>query len=440
MAFFRRILKGKEKPETKTVDLDDLDEWLKDKTEALDERTVPLGRRVRAEVSRLQPKAKRLSEELLQHHVPEDVLSSFRVPAENARRHFARGIATIIGGMELKEPAAYLDVVSLQSTINDALNSLHNLRLHQGRYVAEFFPGVYREILNQVNRLRLLAKQMDRTLADQGETFDLLQQISSKKHQMYEKLRLLTESKGRESAIEDDIEKTKTSATQLQDRVNRLSKDNDYLAAARQQEQMAECRENIRHLEQNIYRHLSLLSRTFRKYIKHTERPGHQIKTHSRKTLQGYLREPTKTFLNEANGYPALKALLLEMKRDIADGRLQLRQRSREKTLSNIDKILTGGLMPLKEKHQQLQKNIKEIEDTVSSSNVLKDLKAAKKDLSDAEQFIDKLAEGKERVSQTARSLHEDVARLRKDLEEQLSELDESKINLKIKGMGNTDR
>ncbi|MDH5361921.1 MAG: hypothetical protein OEW84_01230, partial [Aigarchaeota archaeon] len=207
MSFFKRIFGGKEKPSAKTIELDDLDLWLRNKTEALDERTVPLGKQVRAEIFQLGPKVKKLSEELLQHHVPEDVLSAFRAPAENARKHFARGIATIVGDMELKEPTSYLDVVSLQSTINDALNSVQNLRVRQGRYVAEFFPGVYREIIQQLNRLHLLAKQLERTIANQRQVFDLLQRISSNKNQIREKMQLLAESRSREAAIEADIDR-----------------------------------------------------------------------------------------------------------------------------------------------------------------------------------------------------------------------------------------
>jgi len=438
VGFFKRILGGREKRETRTIDLQDLDEWLKDKTKALDERAVPIGKQVHAEILDLQTKVKKLSEELLQHHVPDDVLSAFRAPAENARRHFARGVATIVGNMELKKPTSYIDVVSLQSTTNDALNSVHKLRMHQGRYVAEFFPGVYREILHQVNRLRLLAKQLERILADQKEMFDLLQQVSSNKNLVHEKLQLLAASKSREADIEADVERMTRSAAELRERTNELSRAREYLAAANQQEQIAQYRENISHLEQDIYRQLSLLSRTFRKHIKHTERSDHQINTHSRRVLEGYLREPTQTFLNEADGYPGLKALLIEIRKEVINEKLQLRERSREKTLSNIDKILADGLMPLKRKHQELKQKIRQIEGEVSSSIVLKNLNAAKRDLSDTEHLIKKLREEKEHASQATRSLREDIGRLLHNLEEQLSGLDGAKIKLEVKEIADT--
>jgi len=438
VGFFKRVLGGREKRETRTIDLHDLDEWLRNKTKALDERCVPIGKQIHSEISDLQTKVKKLSEDLLQHHVPDDVLSAFRAPAENARRHFARGVATIIGNMELKKPISYLDVVSLQSMTNDALNSVHKLRMHQGRYVAEFFPSVYREILREVNRLRLLAKQLEHVLTDQKEIFDLLQQASSEKNQMHEKLQLLATSNSREADIEADIERMTTSAAELRERTNELSGAREYLAAANQQEQIAQYRENISHLEQDIYRQLSLLSRTFRKHIKHTERSDHQINTHSRRVLEGYLREPTQTFLNEADGYPGLKALLIEIRKEVINEKLQLRERSREKTLSNIDKILADGLMPLKRKHQELKQKIRQIEGEVSSSIVLKNLNAAKRDLSDTEHLIKKLREEKEHASQATRSLREDIGRLLHNLEEQLSGLDGAKIKLEVKEIADT--
>lgn len=435
MSFFKRIFGGKEKPSAKTIELDDLDLWLRNKTEALDEGTVPLGKKVRAEILQLRPKVKKLSEELLQRHVPEDVLSAFRAPAENARRHFARGIATIVGDMELKEPTAYLDVVSLQSTINDALKSVQNLRVRQGRYVAEFFPGVYREIIQQLNRLHMLAKQLERTIANQRQVFDLLEQISSNENQLREKMQLLAESRSREAAIEVDIDRMKTSVAELRKSLDHLRKADEYLAASKQQEQVVRDRAKIRHIEQNIYRRLSLLRRTFRKYVKHIERSDRQMNVNAKKMLEGYLREPTQTFLNEADGYPKLKALLAEIRGGVTNKKLQLRQRSREKTLLHIDKILADGLMPLKQKHQELANKLRKMEEAVSSSDVLENLKITEKNLSDMEHLIENLREEKEDLSQKTRSLQEDISRLQDNLEEQLSELDGAKIKLKVKGM-----
>ena len=439
MSFFKRIFGGKEKPSAKTIELDDLDLWLRNKTEALDERTVPLGKQVRAEIFQLGPKVKKLSEELLQHHVPEDVLSAFRAPAENARKHFARGIATIVGDMELKEPTSYLDVVSLQSTINDALNSVQNLRVRQGRYVAEFFPGVYREIIQQLNRLHLLAKQLERTIANQRQVFDLLQRISSNKNQIREKMQLLAESRSREAAIEADIDRMNRSIAELRKSLNHLRKAEDYLAASKQQEQIMQYKEKIRHLEQDIYRRLSLLARIFRKYVKQIERSDRQINMNAKKILEGYLREPTQTFLNEADGYPQLKALLAEIREEVTNKKLQLRQRSREKTLLHIDKILADGLMPLKQKRQELTNKLRKMEEEVSSSDVLENLKTTEKNLSDMEHLVEKLREKKENLFQTTRSLQEDISRLQDNLEEQLTELDGAKIKLKVKGMANIE-
>jgi len=439
VSFFKRIFGGEERPSAKTIELDDLDLWLRNKTEALDERTVPLGKQVRAEIFQLRPKVKKLSEELLQHHVPEDILSAFRAPAENARKHFARGIATIVGDMELKEPTSYLDVVSVQSTINDALNSVQNLRVRQGRYVAEFFPGIYREIIQKISRLHLLAKQLERTIANQRQAFDLLQQISSNQNQIHEKIQLLAESKSREAAIEADIDRMKTSVAELRKNLDHLRKADEYLAASKQQEQAMRDREKISNIEQNIYKRLSLLRRTFRKYVKHLERSHGRMNANAKKMLEGYLREPTQTFLNEADGYPKLKALLAEMRGEVTNKKLQLRQRSQEKTLLHIDKILADGLVPLKQKHQELANKLRKMEEAVSSSGVLENLKATEKNLSDTEHLIESLREERENLSQKTRSLQEDISRLRDDLEEQLSELGGAKIKLKVKGMASIE-
>lgn len=158
-----------------------------------------------------------------------------------------------------------------------------------------------------------------------------------------------------------------------------------------------------------------------------------------RKILDGYLRESTQTFLNEADGYAGLKALLLEIRNEIINGKLQLRERSREKTLSNIDRILTDSLRPLKQKHRELKQKLKQTEEEISSSTLLKNVNAAKKDLSDMEHLIKKLREEKEHISQTTRSLHEDIAHLQHNLEERLSELHGAKINLNVEEIASTE-
>lgn len=343
MGFFKRLFGSEPKPETREIQLEELEDSLRGKKDDIDRSVVEACHGVHDELLDARLRLLEVVDELSNKEPPATFPSTARRRIKSTRNSFVKGVVAALEAVETWEPSGLSDLEKSHSSFIHLLERLRGLTGIHGRYLSAF-AGIHRNLLVQVKRLASSVKELDDSLTPWKETFQLLESVESSAARLKAKLDELNDLQKRVDDSKQRIEEAVVGSEDLENRIADLKTSSRYedLLEAQRRSKLSEAQVEKR--KARIRRRFSPLRRVLKKFGKKVYDGEYTVSSKTRKRLAGYISAPLDTLFEESPDHSALREILVGAGRMLDSGEIGLKEISKRKASHQIDEILGGEL------------------------------------------------------------------------------------------------
>jgi len=202
-----------------------------------------------------------------------------------------------------------------------------------------------------IDKLRRLSEELHNFLMGRGAVLKSLEDLDEKLRTM-NKVRSTRDSiSAHRESLEGKLAETTKTDSLLRNQVDQIrqnQKMKDYIQIDQQ----------LRDLRLELLRTgFSRLGRPLRKLASLSERGGYPLPIEVRESTKEYLARPFGVFINEPEGYPRLKEVMLALSGAVSSGKLALKQREAKKVTDRTGQVVShDSLLGLQTKARELKR------------------------------------------------------------------------------------
>lgn len=400
-----------------SLDVKDLEKHVKAKIEAQKAEALEILLPEANEILEARERAREIIQALQEHEFPEEIKDRVYKPVLTSKPLYVRGILEGLQSIEPTQP----DFENLQNFYKNVLNALktiQNTQLNQGRYLAEVFRDEVLKLGTVLNRIIDLTKAMGNSLEEESKALALLQGLGSKSAELVLRTKELQAAEKRDREIESEISRLSTEIERVKKELVEFENSEvfkEYLKLAQQVE------ENKAKKAAFKSRALSLfgpLARVFRKYKKLT----------GEKAIEEHLTDPVASFFEE-RGYAVFKSLLEGVEKAVKNGALYLDDREREKTIQKLDEVL-AELHGLKGGFEKLIREEAQLQIKLSFSAAIKQKEEMEGAVQAYEETLEELDRDLHSIKNSANEFKGRLLELKEDIQRELSKLEGREVEI----------
>ncbi len=378
------------------------------------ERCVGPAMAAAKEILAARDEALEIVEELESREFPDEIMNRIYKPALTHRPTYAKGMREALSTMFMPG-SVYGELRAFQERVLASLRAVEKVQLSQGRYIVEVFReelfrlgGVLNRIIDLERDMEGLFQSCEGKLARYGELKARgasLRGALDRFHDIEERRRALGEE-GRN--IENRLLGLKAEMRSLEE----SEEYRDYLAST------ARWGENQKALEVLKLRALNILGSKIRILRKYSKFIGDRGKKNEH--LLVYLEDPLSAFFSEAPGYPALRGIIADAKRETDRGALDLD--AKEEAKLSLEEELEGIHREYAERSKMMRPD----------SGVWREMESAKAEATRLEGVLDRRRGESKTLEEERSALEASAEQLRSELEKRLSEIAGGEIRIDI--------
>jgi len=240
------------------------------------------------------------------------------------------------------------------------------------------------------------AKKVEQTLADIKELIELKNQLTNFVNQREE--------------LEKQKDDTKATTEKLQTTLSEIMRQ-DVIS------EIAEIDKQLSSMREKLYDDLRPLAKPLKKLLASVRIGRYHLTLDYQNALEEYLKSPFKVFSSEADGYPILKAILLNAEHALHEKKLEIKGKKLQKALRQVDLVLHQNSL------SQLQLECKKL--LFRRRELL-----SQPEVSKLKQESMHLEEELEKLQKTMTTLNSDLSKVNSDIQNAEKRINSSKSNL----------
>jgi len=413
LKFIEKIFgKKEEAPAKLTFKFDELPAWLEKEGK---NTFAELGAHIGDKYSEINTALENLSEakeRLMDASFGEKVYKRLAKAGASNRENLVKNLDFIIEKTVIPKDTNPFEAYQFQLDAKSVLNTCLENAIKSQQYVKALFPEEYKDIWGGLKHLDVLLDELVapvNAVKDELEAYKKLpldvELIRQMQQQIPVKQKNINELTGKYETLKVELGSENV-------RLEKIEAGDEFTRARELEEQARTLKMQISGIDSNLSGLFSPLSKALSRMEKQDGSARHTMSSDSRKVLKILKDEPVSALDIDLAGF------LVEMKTRVKDGSLGLKQQKMNKTLEQIDRLAgTDILLRLKSQREGYSSELTGVQGELEGLTVYKE----------KTQIEDKISECRNVMDSTGQKLDaekEEVARLKKEVEELKSGLD----------------
>ncbi|MEK6842242.1 MAG: hypothetical protein AABX84_00340, partial [Nanoarchaeota archaeon] len=338
---------------------------------------------------------------------------------EGNRKAYIRTINSFLGHMEInnKDYFYLLDFVKL---FDELISNLNKGTLRSYTILQEFFSNETGRIAQNLKNFDALFKELISVLNNKRMVAvnNAGEKIKSVKAKTKQKINLSIDFKGMEAAIKLANDE-KNAIIEDIEKFNKSEQHTNFLKLNDEKKAKTSSFYND---ENQILKSFSVLERPLRKY-------SHVAFEHEEIVLD-YLKQPIETLVNDKNS--AILEILENLKKALEEGKLQVDDRKKEKSIEEIKKLNKEFLEQFVKKYFSFKAEIEDIGNKIKASGVAEKFRNFSKQLEDINLRIEKNNVEFEKLKNDVVKLENQISNLTSEIESSAKEMFNEEIKVVV--------
>jgi hypothetical protein len=363
--------------EKETVPLDSLDEWFASKSNIL---YKDLGRRIEIIKNKISSEIEktRTNLEILKNSKLKNPNIPLRAKhmMEGNRESYIRIVSNFLDKIDMGN--APDKILGFCNAFSNSLDALGKSTIKSYHLLKEFFDHEVTEIAINIknidNLIRELSSEIRNSNIDKIE--DIKKDILNIKSKISQKKEFEEELKNKESEL---CTLRLKKETLLKD-IESVKNSEDYLNFNKLKWEKGELEKEINNIQNNIFHSFSILERALKKYSR--------IVLEDQKVLENYLENPVNTILTDKE--LRIMKILEGLERNITHGNIELDQKKKNKTLTEIKKLNRQFFINILKDYNELNEKLKSVEGKIQNSEIKKKYSDLNEKLSQVDNNLEK--------------------------------------------------
>jgi len=423
LSFFNNLFKKKK--EKRDLIPDELGKLLEEKVENQKDTILKQSKSIVKEVLSSAAQIHAEIEKIKTSKIPDNIPIKLKRIVKTSQPSFVASANESINPFLGKKESDFSDIEKLHKDLKKCLDSLAKAHVNQGRYLPIPFEHEFASI-----------KKESKNLLEQSDKLGEIVKKSNKENKLLnktlEQYNELIENQEKIQSINDSIKdynRKMISLVDMRDKIigkkDKLKKSTGYKDLSRQKDEIKDLEDKISELESKIFHLLTPLKRPLKKYRKQAFESDKGVE----KRIDAYIDNPLKQFLSD--DVKDLNSLLNKLDRYIEEGRVTLKDKEKKKTRDKIKKMLDSNLDSIRKEHDELNKKLIKLSDSINSSDVNDKKDNIQNELKSLENEINILEEEIDNLEKKVNNLSGSISKLRVKVESGLSDIEGRNIEIK---------
>jgi hypothetical protein len=230
---------------------------------------------------------------------------------------------------------------NLQRELSKTASEAARVRTEYLRQIQPFHIIDMITLRGNIDKLHRLSEELHSFLMERGAILKSLEELD-------EKLKSLEKLQASRDNISQHKKTVELQLTEAQKLDTQLREQAQSVRHNKKMETYVNIDEKLRLLRTDLLRTgFSRLGRPLRKLVSISERGDYPLSVEVRETAHEYLRRPFATFLQETEGYPKLKTVMVSLSNAVSNGKLALKQREAKKVIDRSAQVVTEDSLSL---------------------------------------------------------------------------------------------
>jgi hypothetical protein len=402
---FLRQFSGKKKEElVKEIKLEELDAWAdsmsKKDLENVNLSLASIRERICEEKEKMEENIRKLNDAKLKNpNIPERA----KQMAEGNRKSYAQKAKTLLTLVNL--PDEFDEIPEFFSSFNNALVYFGKSTLRSYHILQEFFGEETDAIAGNIRNLDGLVKKAKKT-AD-GAGIDKVNELKNKINDMHKKIKRKEELKEKIKLIKEEQQEQMKSVDGKEASIRKIEEGGEYKKFTELVNKKETLKREIEEIENQLFHSFSVITAALKKY---------ERLTLDYNLVANYLADPLKALLEDKQ--LKILVLLAKMRESIVAGKLELKDKKKDKILQGLDKLNRQYFEAFLSRYNEANKKLSELESEIEKAEVAKEVEALKEKL---KQDRIKLEEEKRKADELAKEFESiNIENLKENMEKEI--------------------
>jgi len=422
---FRRIFGKKPKPpplvEVKELSLDSIEEKIKklkdDKLEVVKGEIGPLVEEIIGVCENIRNSAKILA----QAEVSKEVYVGLDKSAREARRLFVDKVTHAIEGLEHPRELTWRSLLAFGDSLDRTLNLLTGAGVVHGRYASVLFGQHLQSAYQSIRKLQDLESQFKAAIEVKKDEVRLLDDTYAQITHQKDLAQKLVNLRSQKQVLENRAKSLEGVIEAEGVEFDRLTSSQELKDAEKIRYELEQIGQKIARLRGEATSALSSLQRPFKKMKKLALDGKYPLSRDKLSMLDMGIEEPLNAFLSDEVNLPKLIEVLKDAKRSVESGEVELNPRERKKRLVQIERMLDGRLLELRQMYEEALVEKAAKEEAYTSSRVIKRRTELEKSLETHRSELEKIQSELKWLLMEMERIEEEIERSKSELESEAS-------------------
>ena len=413
LEFLKKILKneGQETKKVKQIILQNLEEWLNEKSKPIMEELMQQIEQVLMKVNEEVQKS-RINLEVLENAKLQNPNIPFKAKQymEGNRKAYTRAVVSFLGNMEINNNN-YFYLLDFCRSFDDLINDLNKGTLRSYTILQEFFSNETSSIAQNLKNFDNYFSELKQILNDKKmvSVNNAKEKIQNLKMKAKQKINLNIDFKGAEAELK--VLNNEKNSVMLD--IMNFNKSDEHSKFLQLNEEKKDKLNALNSDENQILQSFSILERALRKY-------SHIAFEHEEIVLD-YLKQPIETLLNDK--FFKILEILKNLRSLLIENKLQVDDKKKEKSLEEINKLNKEFFQIFLKKYFSFKAEMIEIENKINGSGVTEKLKSFNKQLEYVNFRIENNTEEFNKLKNEVIKVDNSMTNLKKDIEDSVKKV-----------------
>ncbi|MGO9643376.1 MAG: hypothetical protein ACLPY5_01365 [Candidatus Bathyarchaeia archaeon] len=314
---------------------------------------------------------------------------------------------------------------SLQREISKLGSDASQVRAEWLRYIRPFYIIDMMTFGGNIDKLRRLGEELHTYLQGRGSTLRSLEELDEKMKSLDKLQTIKGTVTGQREEVEHRLNEAQVDEKALRTEMEQIKHNQKMKETMRVDAELRSLRGELLRVG------FSRLGRPLRKLVSISERGDYPVPIDVRENLKEYIRKPFTTFLNEEDGYPQLKKILLTLSTAVESGKMALKQREAKKVNDRSQQIISGNsLSTIHLKAKELKRTYDQFLADQEIASQVQRLKEVRQKGRTNHALQEDLKSELQRVSESERKAAEQISNLVQEIEDFSTKLSETQLKI----------
>jgi hypothetical protein len=402
----------RQKPQEKEMTRKELVLWLKSLVEENKENAKKIIEDVRHEI---KSGKKRIEEKIKILEVAEPKVKTLpkrvRLIFEGHRKKYPQRLRNLIE--ELNLPENFDEVLDFCNGFEKKLNDFSKSSFKNYSVLRDLVGQDAADVAKEINELNSLVKKVNEAMSN--KTVESAKNVLSLINEIKFKTERLGEFEIEEKNLNDKIVELKKEVEKINKNILGLENSEEYNSHKNLEKDLGNFQNELKNLESKMFHSFSVLGSALKKY---------KGLAFDEKSVEKVLSKPIETLLDEGedgvDSSSNVIELLNKIKSAIISGSLELKDRKKEKSLNEIDKMNNNYFEKFRDEHRKIENKLKETKSKIESITIPSQIFDLKKEEEKKKYNLKKIVEKVQDIKKEQDSI--DISEMWNNLEKEILE------------------